>query len=554
MRIPSSMLCTSLLILGTGAAQITPDAGELLFKISGTVVDRDSGRPLDGATVAVLAVAAVAARDNAKLMRTGQDGRFSFESLQPGKYSLTAQRRGYLGQAFEQHDEYSTAIAVGPKLKSEDLVFRLQSEASISGTITDEANEPVRGASVMLFDLAVHNGRMPPVQFGLQQTNDEGAYRFSHVPAGQYMVAVSAQPWYAQNPPKYVNENRENRFESLENSQEINSASDFDVAYPTTFYQSTTDGNTATPIALSPGDNFVCDIGLQPVPAVHLVIPVLDTDQPRRWPNLMLRQDIFGGVSPNVHSLNHRGNNSLEITGLAPGHYTLAADVFDGNQSSHSSQEIDVSRDGRIETKAGSGPGEITGHINFESGSPVTSQIFVQLMNVKTQWGIGGAPVSANGDFKLEGVAPGLYEISFANAPGAAATKIVASGGNVIGHRLEIRDATPVQLQITVAQGRSSINGFAMRDKSPQAGVMVLLIPEDAANNRDLFRRDQSDSDGSFTLRSILPGKYTLVAIERGWELEWPNPAVLRPYLMKGTAIVIGANEKYKIDASVQPK
>jgi protocatechuate 3,4-dioxygenase beta subunit len=551
MRKLSTFVSVWLLILQAGAAQTAPDARQLPFKISGTVVDQDSGSPLEGA---IVAIAPVEGRANARFMRTGQDGRFSFENVNPGKYSLTAQRKGYLGQAFEQHDQYSTAIAVGPKLKSEDLLFRLPLEASVSGKIYDEANEAVRGASVMLFDLAVHDGRKPPAEIGLQQTNDEGAYRFSHLLPGRYIVAVSAHPWYAQNPAKYVNENRDNRSGLPDNSKEVDSVSDLDVTYPTTFYLSATDPGAATPIALSRGENFVCDIALQPVPALHLVMQLPDSDQPGgRWPNLMLRQGIFGAVNANVHSQMHRGGDGFEITGLAPGHYTLGTDVFDGNHSSHSSQEIDVSRDGRIDAKAASGPGEISGHITFESGFVVTSQLFVQLRDLKTQQGMG-MPVSPTGDFKLEGVAPGTYDVVIMNAPAVTVKSIIATGANATGHKIEIKDATPVQLQLTVSQGKSSIYGLAMREKNPQAGVMVLLIPEDAANNRDLFRRDQSDSDGSFTLRSILPGKYTLLAIERGWELEWSNPAVLRPYLSKGIPINIGTNEKYKIDVSVQPK
>ena len=50
-------------------------------------------------------------------------------------------------------------------------------------------------------------------------------------------------------------------------------------------------------------------------------------------------------------------------------------------------------------------------------------------------------------------------------------------------------------------------------------------------------RRDQSDSDGTFTLANILPGKYVLMAIENGWDLEWMNPSVLKPYRERGITL-----------------
>jgi hypothetical protein len=68
---------------------------------------------------------------------------------------------------------------------------------------------------------------------------------------------------------------------------------------------------------------------------------------------------------------------------------------------------------------------------------------------------------------------------------------------------------------------------------------MVVLIPQDPGVNRGLFRRDQSDSDGSFSLRDAAPGKYTVVAIEDGWELEWARPQVIRRYLSKGIGVTI---------------
>jgi hypothetical protein len=68
----------------------------------------------------------------------------------------------------------------------------------------------------------------------------------------------------------------------------------------------------------------------------------------------------------------------------------------------------------------------------------------------------------------------------------------------------------------------------------------------------DLFRRDQSDSDGSFNLAGIVPGKYTVVAIENGWDLEWSNPAVLQKYLAGGHAVQIGANANLDVKLNVQ--
>ena len=68
---------------------------------------------------------------------------------------------------------------------------------------------------------------------------------------------------------------------------------------------------------------------------------------------------------------------------------------------------------------------------------------------------------------------------------------------------------------------------------------MVVLVPKDPESNLDRFRRDQSDSDGSFVLQNVIPGSYTVVAIEDGWDLDWSQPAVLSRFVERGQSISI---------------
>jgi hypothetical protein len=79
---------------------------------------------------------------------------------------------------------------------------------------------------------------------------------------------------------------------------------------------------------------------------------------------------------------------------------------------------------------------------------------------------------------------------------------------------------------------------------------MIVLIPSDVNDNVELFRRDQSDLDGSFLLPSVIPGKYTAVAIENGWELEWGRPEVLAQYLAKGVSVAISSSKQESIRLS----
>jgi hypothetical protein len=77
---------------------------------------------------------------------------------------------------------------------------------------------------------------------------------------------------------------------------------------------------------------------------------------------------------------------------------------------------------------------------------------------------------------------------------------------------------------------------------------MVVLVPKNPELDRDLFRRDQSDLDGTFSLRGVIPGSYTALAIENGWDLDWSQPGVIRAYVKHGRPIEVGNQGGRPID------
>jgi hypothetical protein len=132
--------------------------------------------------------------------------------------------------------------------------------------------------------------------------------------------------------------------------------------------------------------------------------------------------------------------------------------------------------------------------------------------------------------------------------------KIVATGAKASDDNIEIESGGDVVLNVMVGQGLGTVTGIAKLDGRPEAGVMILLLPESSEKLEDYARMDQSDSDGTFTLASILPGKYVLMAIEDGWGLKWRDKEQLKPYREKGQVLQIGANQKMDVSVEVQRK
>ncbi len=117
---------------------------------------------------------------------------------------------------------------------------------------------------------------------------------------------------------------------------------------------------------------------------------------------------------------------------------------------------------------------------------------------------------------------------------------------------LNEHSAQDVSITINASKGTGRIAGTALQKDKPASGVMIVLAPLDLTGNPALFRRDQSDSDGTFTLNAVVPGRYTLMAIEDGWDLEWANPAVLQKYIAGGESVQIAPNQKTDVSVRVQ--
>jgi hypothetical protein len=508
------------------------------FEISGILVDADTGQPVKRARVAI---AAVTQRNNFSTVITQEDGHFSFTGLVPGKYTLTAQARGYLRQSFNQHEQFSSSIVVGANLDSGNLTFRLAAEAAIAGVVTDEAGDPARDADVMLFVSGLSGGQQATRLSARASTNDEGAYHFGHLPPGRYLVAVATRPWYAQNQPRANLAATKDGIEAADPQADAQ-FDQLDVAYPVTFNGGVTDASQTAAIVLARGDKVTADVHLQPVPALHIRLPA---DEQAAY--TVIEPRLFdGGVGVQNRGFRQGGN---DVVSVPPGHYALRR-FIDGGNSVADVREVDINSSGEIGKGQGSANVPLSAKLQVDAGT-ASGQVSVQLRSKKSGQ-VESERVDGNGEavFK-QGVAPGSYEISL-SGPGIFVKSIAATGATITGRTIEIRPGNTVNLAVTAAYGEGQIQGTALRDGQRFAGAMIVLVPSDPAHNEVLFRRDQSDTDGTFTLPAVVPGAYTLLAIENGWDLEWMKPEVLKNYLGGGMAVEVQASGKYQVKLTVQ--
>ena len=530
-------------VVALSAIAAGQQATEPSFRISGTVVNA-----LTGATLADTEVAISEQKGDVRTVTSDKDGRFMFGNLNPGKYWLGAQRRGFKLQGYEEHDNFSTAIVVGSKLSSEDLVFRLKPNAVISGTVSDEQNEPIQSAKVMLFRRSTDEGKSRIDAQGERETDDLGHYRFGDLKPGAYFVVVTAQPWYRQ--PDFGGGLVTGAVS--DGSQTESSSQALDVVYPFTYFPGVTEESQAQAITVVAGEQFTAVINLSPVPAVKITIRGVV-----KGSSAMLNKEVFGQNvgSPYGESLTSR-EDSIVVSGIPEGRFllTLTSSNSSGQPLNTRETPVEVTRDAEVTSTAADSSVLVSGTVALEGGSNLQGRKGVVLRNIESGKELVAA-IESNGKFNFgsEAVAPGTYEMAVMSRPEEVWTKsIVVRGAKANGRQIEIPAAGRVEIALTLSRGLAQVTGTAMKEGKPFSGAMIVLVPEQFQNAM-LCRRDQSDSDGTFKLARVVPGRYRLIAIEDGWDLEWLNASVLKKYLSQGT-VLDASKGRYNADVQVQEK
>jgi hypothetical protein len=528
--------------------RVAKDTPPETYRIRGVVVDAMTGTPVAGAELWTSGEVEV---------RTTADGqgRFAFEGVEEGKYPLNATAPGYVKEGYNQHGSFFTGIAVGSGQDSEHLVFKLHRQAVIFGRVTDERGDGVRRATVWLFVESVQYGKHGVTVQTQMQTDDLGAFRFAHLLPGKYYVGVMARPWWAETGVKYQAKVQVESGNGVATRFPQNAAANdamFDVVYPVTYFAGATEDYGATPLMAKPGDSIEANVQLIAVPAIHVLMTNMD-DFKKGGQNVSVFavQRPFGAtnVPLNVNATEISGG-VYEVGGLPPGEVRLA--VNRGGESEWDAHGIRVNAvDGEsVDAEAKTATSNVSGIVVGAGGRQEEMEGEVVLRSGQDE--SSSARLRKDGTFRIAAVEEGTYEV-FVNTRGNGeyVAKVTGSGAKVSGRTVKIEGASEVRLTVTLGRGLGQVTGLVKMDGKPAVGVLVLMVPEGEGPSGDEFeqlvRMDQSDSDGTFTLGGVVPGKYVLLAIEDGWELEWKQEGVLATYREKGMKVEVGAGEEKKV-------
>lgn len=175
------------------AAQTPPAEGTA--SVSGIVTLK--GEPARGAIVALQ----MSGSSTVQAVRATTDdaGRFAFERLKAGRYTLSALAPGYVTPSAKQYGMPGRTVNLSEGERVEDVGLALVAGGVITGRVTDARGNPVVGESLHVERIS-EQGRPEQLFLGslgrMYSTDDRGIYRLYGMPAGRYLLSIG----FAQRP------------------------------------------------------------------------------------------------------------------------------------------------------------------------------------------------------------------------------------------------------------------------------------------------------------------------------------------------------------------
>ena len=534
MRQHNQLLIAPLLALATLSAQPNPaDEPPEPAEIHGTV-HSITGEPIARATVRIPLARLGAAPPPP--VSTDPSGNFVIGNLAPGTYSVTAERPGYLPQAYGARapNAMNTGgtrlqLVAGQVMKGIDIAMTPQ--AVITGSVADVNGDPIQDDSVTAYTLSWVGSRHRLVSAGNAKTNDEGNYRISGLPAGSY--------WVSANPHLTILAGNPGNSDSQP------------VGDIQTFYPNAEEPQRGTPVTVHPGDEArAIDIQLIRRRMYSISGTVQGKSVPRNTAVRANRLDGEGAPIPYTISMRLApGATEFHMRGLAPGRYRVESfpintppgqgtpvfiwETFTINDSDIEGAVLHIrdafSVSGTVKLEGGDLAGLVPepplpspkGPTRPVASTGPAISMFPDDPGIATG---SIVPVQPDGSFETATLYTRQYRVRTARFPAGTYIKQINFNGQDITHSLmDLSSGGGGQLDITLSTQGADISGVVHdEDGVPITGADVILWPK--VQDPDRIAREAvtatADQNGVFQMTSLAPGDYYLIAIEA------PDPGI----------------------------
>jgi len=489
--------------------------------IEGKVTLETTGVPLPRAQVTLKGLMlAPSGRTDGQRADTDDQGRFSFQGLAQGVYGFEVLLDGYILNVKNQPllpsgvGNPSLILAAGQPIK--DVNLRMVQPGVVSGRIVADSGQPLSNITVSLVRKQYDkNGNQSPETWAFSTTNERGEYRISGAPHSRYYLYAAAFADFAA------------AFAHTVDPAQI---------YQGKLYSGVQEMNAATALDVRPGSSQALkDLVLEKQHLYTIRGRVIDANgKPPAKIFVWNTASMFGGDFPDysqpqynattgafeLHNVVGPANYLLGVTDLSetyspPGVFPPALPlVFP--EISINVTNADVNG---ILFTVKPPVYRLRGRITVD-GQPLSSMPGWESVRAELKHSRSGfiqeglrepftlPLLEPAGTFQISSPTPGELRLRVTGLPADAYIKEGRLGSKDVLNQALVFDGSPdAVLEVTLGAKGGRIEGTA-----GQAGVLVVLVPDQHRDRLDLYKTATTDAAGRFTFRGVAPGEYRVFA------------------------------------------
>jgi large repetitive protein len=420
-------------------------------------------------------------------------GEFAITSVASGRYTLIADRAGYLRQAYgaKAGSLEGTVLVLSAGSTVADLELEMYPTAGVSGRTLDESGDPVRGVMVRALQRRYTSAGPGISAVAATTSNAIGEFNIFDLAPGEYFLqAVPAK----------------SGLEAAETEA-------------TSYYGGSNDVDQATPVHVFQGSDLVgINIRILKLPSVSISGRVVGT---------AAREVILspsGHYGPNTLLWSDPGSDGqFQFSGVSPGRYTLIAASSTSLKEVYGLMTLDVGLRSLDNIALAANPEfKVSGRVTFAEDQPAsvsgsrTAGVKIAFSPDELGSAARSATVDADGRFVVTGLTAAKYRVRLSALPtGSYLARVQMGGRDVPASGVDLSSgAEPDSVNVVLKGSPGEVNGIVQTSDGDAApGAVVTLIPDNETTGRDdLYRRVRADQTGSFALTDLAPGKYHIFA------------------------------------------
>ncbi len=445
-------------------------------------------------------------------VKTDEAGRFRFERVKAGRYTLGAVAPGYSAPSENMYGAQGKSITVAEGETLDTLEIQLRFGAVITGRVTDSRGNAIVGHGLELFRMNEHE-KPERVWLGpngmFSATDDRGIYRVFGLPEGRYLVSLG--------------------FEQRPNSITMTTVR---VLYPKTYYPNATTIADAKIVKVSEGQEVTgIDISIgaarknydvagrltysengQPAAGVEIGYGVVASDGKR-----------IGPTANNDFKTD--ANGEFRLQNILPGKYVAFADPelgdnwysepvrFEIGEADVEGLELKLHRSGTI-----SGVAVIEGTADPIVLAKLTAlrlNAFVSGSNLIAPTYRNKITPAANGSFTAKGIAPGraVFSLAYNEALSAFTILRVERDGVPQSEGIEIGAGEQISgVRVVIGYGKGVIRGQVqvVGGVIPNT-IQIRVYVRQPGGRMSSLNSATVDVRGQFRIENLPSGEYELV-------------------------------------------